>query len=141
LITSATTSPAVILGQAGQIQAPSENIAQFQSLLKNVDAALQGGNTSFAAQEKESAKPKGTLLEEAAVNIDTVEKAAKGLEREVNRSTEMLTDTYDFDMNGGLSRAITYQKFSSAAYFMNLNLASEKASGFSEEVSALTKGR
>lgn len=134
-----TASPPLLIGQAAQIQAPSESVAQFRALLGNLSSALKSGTASFHEQGAEVAKPQGTLLEEAAVGINKAEIATKELEREVNKSTHALKQ--DLDLNGELPKAIIYQKFTGASYFMSVNLVGTKAADFSEEVSSVTKGR
>lgn len=144
MISSTSQSQPVTLGQPGQIQAPQDNIQQFQALLNSMGKAMGNGQHSFS--KKEAGHPDtipdatpGSLIQETAVSLDKAEHGLKQIQTEINKST--------FDLQGKLAlksdftQSIVYQKFTTASYFVNISRVGNRGADISEEIGSITKRR
>ena len=140
MINSAAATSAIALGQAGQIQAPQDNINQFQTLLKSINGALSSGTQSLSKRSVEDAKRnQGTLIEETAASVNEAEIAIKQLEKEVNQSTFELKGS--LALNSEFTQSVVYQKFTATAYFVSMSRISNRGENISEEMNSITKRR
>ena len=136
---SPTSALPVTLGQATQIQAPPENIAQFKALLSNISDSLSKSNKSLDHKEQTSEWAGASLLEDTAIRVSLAEKAVQRLERDLNsKTTEMNTG---HDLKGSLARVMAEQQLTQTYYYVGLSRAGDASQNFSEEMQSVTKGR
>jgi hypothetical protein len=129
----------VTLGSAGQLQAPAENVANFQALLSGVNNTLSKGTASL--QEKPSRKEWAgvSLLEDTALRVGQSEKIMEHVIREINAKTSNFKN--EENMGGDFVVNMLEQKLLMAYQFVGLSRAGNDAQDFSEELQSITKGR
>lgn len=135
----AASNSIVSLGQAGQIHAPQENIAQFKALLNNVERALRESQTNLNAAEDKGTDGKMNLIEDTALRVSKSEKAIERLETDLRKGSSDLRGDVSTDSN--YVQNIARQQFTTAYYFVGINRVESSASNFSEELTSVTKGR
>ncbi|MCR2747244.1 hypothetical protein [Limnobacter parvus] len=129
----------VTLGQATQIQAPAENVAQFKSLMMSIESSLGKSQSSLDDKKSSSEWAGSSLLEDTAIRVNLAEKAVHRLEKDINSKTaEMSTAN---DLKGNLAQLMVEQRHAQTYYFVGLNRVGEASQNFSEELQSVTRGR
>lgn len=138
-----TVSPSsafpVTLGQATQIQAPAENVAQFKSLMMSIQGSLGKSQSSLDDKKNSSEWSGSSLLEDTAIRVNLAEKAVDRLEKDINNKTaEMSAGS---DLKGNLAQLMVEQRYAQTYYFVGLNRVGDASQNFSEELQSVTRGR
>lgn len=129
----------VTLGQATQIQAPAENVAQFKSLMMSIQGSLGKSQSSLDHKKNSSEWSGSSLLEDTAIRVNLAEKAVDRLEKDINNKTaEMSAGS---DLKGNLAQLMVEQRYAQTYYFVGLNRVGEASQNFSEELQSVTRGR
>lgn len=140
VITSPTSALPVTLGPVTQIQAPQENVAQFQALLNGVTKAMQTGKGSLTENLNPPNEWTGaTLLEDTALRVSLAEKGVARLEREIHVNS--LEAETQHNLEGDFPQSIIQMKHATSHYFLALQRVGSGAQDFAEEVQSLTRGR
>ncbi len=136
---SPTSALPVTLGQATQIQAPPENVAQFKALISGMNTSLSKGSSSFDNRDTQTEWAGSSLIEDTAIRVGLAEKAVQRLEREVRLKTQEMPDNHNLE--GEMPRAIVEQKYATTYYFVGVNRVGDAGQNFAEELQSVTRGR
>lgn len=139
-ITSPTSALPVTLGSVTQIQAPQENVAQFQALMSGVTKAMQSGKGSLVEHTSPPTEWTGaTLMEDTALRVSLAEKGVARLEREIHVNSLEAETRHNFE--GDFPQSVIDMKHATSHYFIALQRVGSGAQDFAEEVQSITRGR
>ncbi|HEX5487288.1 MAG TPA: hypothetical protein VFX23_14975 [Limnobacter sp.] len=142
MINSITTPPVGTLGAGGQVQAPKENIAQFQALMQNMKTSLESAKSSLKevnSTARELTK-NGDLLQNTAMRVSESEQTTSAIQRDIAIRMHELKGGLSLD-NHGFTRSVVQLNFMTAGLAVMLGGIQTTTTDLTEEISSVTKGR
>lgn len=142
MINSITTPLVTTLGTDGQLQAPKENIAQFQALMQNMKTSLGSAQPSLKDISQSSSEiiRNGDLLQNTALKVNASEQTTSAVQRSIAIRMHELKGGLSLD-NHSFTRSIVQLKFMTAGLAVMLGGIQTTTTDLTEEISSVTKGR
>lgn len=138
MISSTHTELTSSIGPSSPQTAPVDSVNRFNALLGGMKSSVSAESTALAPAEAGKTMKVG-VLEDTALRVNKAEIGLQEIEREIQKGYQS-ADT-SFSLGSDLPKSLTYLKFGSSSYFINLSRLESGASNFTEELESITKKR
>ena len=136
LISSTSSELNSSIGPSSPQTAPVDSVNRFNALLSGIKTSASSTSTALAPADPNKTIKVG-VLEDTALRVNKAELGLQEIEREVQKGYQS-ADT-SFSLGSDLPKSLTYLKFGSSSYFINLSRLESGASNFTEELESITK--